>query len=452
MTTFTTTQANTSTAERTVLSVSQLNRLAKHTLEQLPLFWIEGEISNLSKPSSGHWYFTLKDQIAQVRCAMFKNRNLAVKFRVEHGSKVVVRAKISLYEGRGDYQLIVEHIEEAGLGDLHRQFEQLKQTLNAKGLFDSSHKKPLPELPLHIGVITSPTGAAVKDVCSVLRRRFPSIPVTIIPTVVQGNGAAAEIIKALYLAQDCGLFDVLLITRGGGSLEDLWCFNDEQLAHAIYDCPIPIVSAVGHEIDFTIADFVADVRAPTPSAAAELISPNRIEYLNYFLGYQKQLSNVVLSVIKEKHTLVKQLRAQINHPGEKLQNQSQRLDHLEIRMQSALQSRIRSEKQTVAQLVKNFKRINLHSEITRKQELTAKCSKELTRNLNIKLNKLRTETINIAQRLNAVNPLAVLERGYSMTTFSSGEVITDSEQVAVGDDVSIKLAKGSIACTVKTID
>src|SRR5690606_31569338 len=248
--------------------VSQLNRRAKQLLEtHLPLLWVEGELSNVSQPSSGHWYFTLKDDQAQVRCAMFRNRNMLVRFKPQQGQQVLLRARVSLYEGRGDYQLIAEHMEEAGAGALQRAYEELKQKLAAEGLFSDDLKQPLPSLPRHIGVITSPTGAAIRDILHVLARRFPAIPVTVLPVAVQGKEAAPQIVKAIQLANRADLFDVLILARGGGSLEDLWPFNEEVVARAIHASKLPIVSAVGHEVDFTIADFVADLRAPTPSVA-----------------------------------------------------------------------------------------------------------------------------------------------------------------------------------------
>src|SRR5690606_35272474 len=280
--------------EREILSVSQLNRRAKQLLEtHLPLLWVEGELSNVSQPSSGHWYFTLKDDQAQVRCAMFRNRNMLVRFKPQQGQQVLVRARVSLYEGRGDYQLIAEHMEEAGTGALQRAFEALKAKLGAEGLFDEARKRPIPTLPRHIGVITSPTGAAIRDVLTVLERRFPSIPVTVIPVAVQGKESAPQIVRALELANRCGLFDVLLLTRGGGSLEDLWSFNEEAVARAVAASQLPVVCAVGHEVDFSIADFVADLRAPTPSAAAELMTPDGEDWLETFIGYEVMLEDAM---------------------------------------------------------------------------------------------------------------------------------------------------------------
>lgn len=277
----TTSKTLTPPPNRDVLSVSQLNRRAKMLLEtQLPLLWIEGEISNLSQPSSGHWYFTLKDSAAQIRCAMFKGRNSRVRFAAQHGQQVLVRAKVSLYEGRGDYQLIVEHMEEAGIGALQRAFDELKYKLEQEGLFLEEHKKPLPTQPKRVALITSPTGAAVQDMVSVFARRYPLIDLVILPVAVQGVEAPAQIARAINMACRMRNIEAIIVGRGGGSLEDLWAFNEEVVARAIFASKIPLVSAVGHETDFTIADFVADSRAPTPSAAAELLSPDREEILS----------------------------------------------------------------------------------------------------------------------------------------------------------------------------
>jgi len=266
------------TPDRDVYTVSRLNQTARQLLEQgLPRIWLEGELSNLSRPSSGHLYFTLKDSRAQIRGAMFRNRNQLLRFRPQEGMQMLVRCRISLYEPRGDYQLIAESMEEAGDGALQRAFEELKRKLDLEGLLRAEHKQPLPLLPRRIGVVTSPSGAAIRDVLSVLKRRFPAIPVMVYPVPVQGKEAGREIAAMLHRAGERRECDVLILTRGGGSLEDLWAFNEEVVARAIHDCPVPVISAVGHEVDFTIADFVADQRAPTPSAAAELASPDQYE-------------------------------------------------------------------------------------------------------------------------------------------------------------------------------
>ena len=275
--------------ERQILTPSTLNSLARELIEAtFPLIWVEGELSNVARPASGHVYFSLKDAGAQVRAAMFKPRSSFLRFRPADGIQVLVRCRVSLYEARGDFQLIVEHMEEAGEGALRRQFEQLKAKLAAEGLFDAARKRPLPALPRRIGILTSPTGAAVRDVLNVLARRLPMVEVDVIPVPVQGETAAAQIRAQLEAAGRAARHDVLLLTRGGGSLEDLWAFNDESLARAIAASPIPVVSAIGHEVDFSIADFVADLRAATPSAAAELLVPDRSELLRNLLRQQQR--------------------------------------------------------------------------------------------------------------------------------------------------------------------
>ena len=291
---------------RQIFSVSELNRTVRQLLENsLTLLWVEGEISNFARPGSGHWYMTLKDEKSQVRCAMFKGSNMRVSFEPANGMSVLVRCKAGIYEGRGEYQLVIEHMEEAGFGALQRQFEQLKASLSKEGLFDSSHKREIPSSIHHAGIVTSPTGAAIKDILSVLRRRFPSIAVTIYPTAVQGEQAQSQIVEAITNANDDNRCDVLIVGRGGGSLEDLWSFNEESVARSIHNSRIPIVSAVGHEIDFTIADFVADLRAPTPSAAAELISPDCNKVGIQFRNLELDLAKTIMRRVQNlSHSVI----------------------------------------------------------------------------------------------------------------------------------------------------
>lgn len=332
---------STDTNNRQIFTVSELNRTVRQLLENsLPMLWVEGEISNFARPGSGHWYLTLKDEKAQVRCAMFKNSNMRVNFKPANGTSVLVRCRAGVYEGRGEYQLVVEHMEEAGFGALQRQFDQLKASLASEGLFDSAHKMSMPQAVNHVGIITSPTGAAVKDVLSVLKRRFPAIKVSIFPTAVQGNQAAGQIVEAIAMANQHNQCDALIIGRGGGSLEDLWPFNEEAVARAIFSSQIPTISAVGHEIDFTIADFVADLRAPTPSAAAELISPDGSEMHAQFKGLEASLINTVHRRLQKYDQNVVNLHKRLRHPGRKLQEQAQHLDHLDIRLKRAVRSRI----------------------------------------------------------------------------------------------------------------
>lgn len=446
-------QTNQTTAkrggERKTFSVEELNRRVKDLLEvHLPLIWVEGEISNFSAPASGHWYFTLKDERAQVRCAMFKGRNQQVKFRPKAGDKVLLRARVSLYEGRGDFQLIAEHMEESGFGLLQQRYEALKAQLLSEGLFNDTDKHPIPSLPNHIGIITSPTGAAVRDVISVLQRRFPSIPITVIPAPVQGDEAPAKLIKAIDLAENSGLFDVLLLCRGGGSIEDLWAFNSEALARRIYECDIPIISAVGHEVDFTIADFVADLRAPTPSAAAELLSPNKDDIQQLLQHFATQLKQRVAQRLQQHKQVVDHLRARLKHPGERLNARAQQLDQLEIRLTRAMQLRLQRDKTTLS---------NREQRLAQQhpQKLLALYQKELVK-LNLQLNK--AVALNVEKKTNRLqravamldiaSPLATLKRGYSITTKTDGTVVRTPSDTKTGETITIKLAEGELSAKV----
>ncbi|WP_339897822.1 exodeoxyribonuclease VII large subunit [uncultured Gilvimarinus sp.] len=432
---------------RTIYSVSTLNRLSRQLLEtHLPLIWIEGEISNFARPSSGHWYFTLKDDAAQVRCAMFKNRSANLRFTPKQGEQVLLRAKVSLYEGRGDYQLIAEHMEPAGHGALQRAYELLKTKLAAEGLFEPERKQPLPELPHHIGVITSPTGAAIRDVLAVLRRRYPAVPVTVIPVPVQGTEAAPAIVKALTLAARSERFDVLLLTRGGGSLEDLWPFNDERVARAIAHCPIPIISAVGHEVDVTIADFVADVRAATPSAAAELVVPDMAEQLERLQVRERHLGQTIQRRLLRLSDQLAHLQKRLRHPGDNLRQQAQRLDQLELRLKRAIKQQL------------NDKRLRLNNLQTRQtdprrallqlKEQLQRSRTGLIQQWSLYQQRTRQRLGENARLLHSVSPLGTLERGYALVTAPNGEIVRHSRQVKAGDKVTAKLAHGELQCEV----
>lgn len=441
------------TPEREIFSVSQLNRQARQLLEtHLPLLWVEGELSNVSIPSSGHWYFTLKDDQAQVRCCMFRNRNMLVRFKPQQGQHVLLRARVSLYEGRGDYQIIAEHMEEAGSGALQRAFDELKHKLSQEGLFNEAHKKELPGLPKHIGVITSPTGAAIHDVLSVLERRFPSIQVTVIPVAVQGKESAPQIVKAIDLANRAGLFDVLLLTRGGGSMEDLWSFNEESVARAIFNSELPIVSAVGHEVDFTIADFVADLRAPTPSAAAELLVPDADDWLDKFIGFEVLLEEAMLRRLQQWQKHLHNLRQRLRHPRERLEQQSQRLDNLELRLKNHIKNLLSDYKNRIQQLQI---RQHAHHPQVRLQQLNERVASH-----HLRLQKAQYRIIERKQQvlgeavrmLNTLNPLSTLERGYSLITDAQTQkVITNSNQVKPGTSVNARVAQGEFVCRVESI-
>ncbi|MCL6269011.1 exodeoxyribonuclease VII large subunit [Sansalvadorimonas sp. 2012CJ34-2] len=436
--------------ERRILSVSDLNRQAKRLLEvSFPSIWVEGELSNIARPRSGHWYFTLKDANAQVRCAMFRNANMRIRFQPSEGQQVLIRAKVSLYEGRGDYQLIAEHMEEAGAGALQRAFEELKNKLAREGLFDSELKKPLPSMPSHIAVITSPTGAAIQDILTVFKRRYPALRITVIPTAVQGQEAAAQIVHALSLAAQLPDLDAIITGRGGGSMEDLWPFNEEVVARAIAACPIPIVSAVGHEVDFTIADFVADYRAPTPSAAAEVLSPDQQELSNIVTGYQSLLERHIQNRLNQHQQQLTHLRNRLRHPGERLREQSQRLDDLDIRLRQAIQNKLHRDRASLTQNREQLFQHSPSSTLKRLETLQQQLEQRLKQSINTNISRLRQKLANSAGKLNAISPLATLQRGYAIVQDEEGKVVTESQQVAPGDRVRARLAKGELLCTVE---
>jgi exodeoxyribonuclease VII large subunit len=440
--------------DRQIFSVSELNRSVRHLLEtQLPMLWVEGEISNFARPASGHWYLTLKDGQAQVRCAMFRNSNMRVNFKPANGTQVLVRGRIGLYEGRGDYQLIIEHMEEAGFGALQRQFDELKQKLVNEGLFETAHKKPMPDSVRHIGVITSPTGAAVKDILSVLKRRFPAIKVSIFPTAVQGEQAAGQILEAIQNAQQHSDCDALIVGRGGGSLEDLWPFNEESVARAIFACEIPIISAVGHEVDFTIADFVADLRAPTPSAAAELVSPDGEDMLNQFEGFELLLAE---AMARKTHLLdqqVRNLHKRLQHPGRKLQEQAQHLDHLDIRLRRAINSKLQQQRFRMDSLQGKLSRVHPADAIINRQQLVAGYIKQMSRAVVQQLEVKKIKTAQAMHLLDTVSPLKTLGRGYSIIRDHQGAVVKSVAGVSAGDKLKSQVADGEILFSVvKTTD
>ena len=440
--------------EREIVSVSQLNRRARQLLEtHIPLLWVEGELSNVSTPSSGHWYFTLKDDQAQVRCAMFRNRNMQVRFRPQQGQQVLVRARVSLYEGRGDYQIIVEHMEEAGAGALQRAFEQLKARLAQEGLFDPGSKKTLPALPRRIGVITSPTGAAIRDILSVLERRFASTPVTVIPVAVQGKEAAPQIVRALELANRSGLFDVLILARGGGSLEDLWPFNEEIVARAIYASQVPVISGIGHEVDFTIADFVADVRAPTPSAAAELVVPDGDDWLDKFIGFEVLLEEAMLRQLRHWQQLLTWLRQRLRHPRERLEQQSQRLDNLELRLKAQLQRQLSQYRHHLEQLRLRLQPHHPKLRLARLQEQITQQQQRLVLCQQRQLQQRQQRLGEALRLLNMLNPLNTLERGYALASrVDSRQLITRSSQLSEGDLIHTQVSEGSFISRVEKVN
>ena len=438
---------------RDIFTISRLNREARTLLEQgLGSVWLTGEISNLSRPSSGHWYFSLKDEAAQVRCAMFRQRNLLVRFPVKDGSRVLARGRVSLYEARGEFQVVVEYLEEGGEGELRRRFEELKRRLAAEGLFDERHKRPLPRLPRRVGVVTSPTGAALRDILHVLARRFPSVPVLVYPVPVQGEAAPREIAHAIALAgarRDC---DVLIVARGGGSLEDLWAFNDEAVARAIRACPIPVVSGVGHETDFTIADLVADLRAPTPSGAAERVVPDRDEWLRGFVLAGRRVQSSLRRRLVDLESRLRngsQRLARV-HPGVRLRQHAQRLDELHGRLVRTARQRLAASRAhadaTVARLGQASPTIRLQAQALRLDGL-ARGLAAAGRN---RVAAARSRYGITARALHAVSPLATLDRGYAIVTDAADHVITDASSVVPGSTITARLARGRLQATVVT--
>lgn len=434
-----------------IYSVSALNRLAKMILEEtFSLVWVEGEISNFACPSSGHMYFSLKDAQAQVRCALFRQRNRGLSFVPENGMQVRVQARVSLYEGRGEYQLIVEQIEEAGNGALQRAFDALKKKLFTEGLFDSAHKKPLPKLPTCIGVVTSPTGAAIRDIISVLKRRFPAIPVIIYPTAVQGTEAAAQIARAINKANLRAECDVIIVGRGGGSLEDLWSFNEEIVARAIYASSIPIVSAVGHEVDVTIADFVADQRAATPTAAAELISPDRAEWQHKVDQYAARLGQNMRAFLNQVNMHLMHLRKRLKHPGQYIRERSQHCDHLEQRLQTLWQAIIHRKTNALNQLISRLQQQNPAHRLKAERMLCQNLYERLkTATVHLCRNK-RQQLENTSRALNAISPLNTLSRGYAIATHHQ-QILKSTQNIKIGDTLLLRLSKGELDCTVNKI-
>jgi exodeoxyribonuclease VII large subunit len=440
---------------REVYSVTRLNREVRRLLESgFVHLWVEGEISNLARPPSGHLYFTLKDASAQVSCALFRNRATRLVFSVENGTQVLVQAQASLYEPRGNYQLIVSHMEEAGDGALRRAFEQLKQRLHAEGLFDPAHKRPLPAWPRCIGVVTSPSGAAIRDVLTVLKRRCPAIPVVIYPTLVQGENAAREIVAALRTAEQRGECDVLLLTRGGGSLEDLWPFNEESVARAVYACKLPLVSAVGHEIDVVITDFVADQRAATPSAAAELLSPDRGQVLARFTQLRQHLEKRFRNALQQRRLQLEWVTRRFRQcePGRRLQQQNQRLDELQQRLARAWSH---GTARWRGRLEAAYARLLQHSPRQRLQRLdalAAQLARRLKYCIHIQLSVQREKLAGLLRALDAVSPLATLQRGYSITLAkATGKVIQRVDETAVGDTLETRLARGRLISQVSEV-
>ncbi|MBP6792231.1 exodeoxyribonuclease VII large subunit [Aeromonas media] len=440
--------------QQQIFTVTRLNSAVRMILEQdLGLVWLTGELSNLAMPSSGHWYFSLKDISAQVRCAMFKGNNRRVPFRPQDGMQVLVQARVSLYEPRGDYQLIIESMQPAGDGMLALRFEELKRRLGAEGLFDEGRKRLLPREPRAVGLVTSATGAALHDMLTVLGRRAPDLPVFIYPTQVQGSAAIGQIVAAIALANRRAEVDVLIVGRGGGSLEDLWCFNEEAVARAIAHSAIPVVSAVGHEVDVTISDFAADLRAPTPSAAAELVAPDRSARAQRLVHLKQRL----VQAISRRQTAARHgfalLQKRLDHqdPKRRLEQQSQRLDELSGRLQQLLNLRLHQGERRLANL-----ELRLQARSPEKLLAAGKRRHQLAQErLHTLMNKRQDLAAHrlamLSARLDGISPLATLGRGYSITRTPSGEVISRAAQVSPGQQLVTTLAEGSLRVRVEEV-
>ncbi|MCY1286239.1 Exodeoxyribonuclease 7 large subunit [compost metagenome] len=427
-----------------MLTVSQLNQRARHLLEDVfPQVWVEGEISNLARPASGHLYFTLKDAQAQVRCALFRQNALRVRQALRDGLAVRVRGKVSLFEGRGDYQLIADAVEPAGDGALRLAFEALKEKLAAEGLFAAERKRPLPAHPQRIGIVSSPTGAVIRDIISVFRRRAPQVQLTLIPTAVQGFDATAQIVRALALADAQG-FDALILARGGGSLEDLWCFNEEAVARAVAACRTPIVSAVGHETDVSISDFVADVRAPTPSAAAELLAPDASDLQQRLDGLRRRLVLRMREHLTRERLRLDGLFRRLRHPGERLRQQAQRLDDLDMRLRRAFERQLQVRHERLARLDTRLAAQHPGRTLALLRQRLESLAERLPRAARNAIKERRQKLDALAQTLHVVSPLATLGRGYSILLDERGQAIRAASQTRPGQRLKARLAEGEL--------
>ena len=443
-----------STPKTPVLSVSELNQFSRGTLEMhVGQVWVSGEISNFSQPASGHWYFTLKDDNAQVRCAMFKGKNQFIRTNIHSGMQVLLNGKVSLYEGRGDYQLIADYIEESGIGSMARAFEALKAKLNKEGLFEQNHKRAIPKQLTHIAVITSETGAAIHDILKVLKERFPALNITLIPASVQGDNAPVELIGALkqaYRYNQQQTIDAVIIGRGGGSEEDLWAFNNERLARAVYAFPIPIISAVGHEVDVSICDLVADVRAATPSAAAEMISPDQNQVRQQIDYIEQRLEQAMFNKLLVANQQLKLQEQSLQHPRERIQFYQAAFNDKQTQLNKAVTHHIQlnqlayqqAHQQLVAQLPL--------PKITAEKLAVTQLQKRLNRQIQLTIAAHKTHLANQASALNMISPLATLNRGYSIIKDNAGNIIRKAEQVSEGSPITAKLQDGELTAIVQS--
>ncbi len=441
-------------SKRRIYTVSRLNQEVQQALESgFGMLWLQGELSNFSRPASGHFYFSLKDSQSQIRCAMFRGRNRYVDFDPQSGDEVLVRGKLGLYAARGDFQLIVEHMEPAGTGKLQLQFEATKKKLAELGWFDTDAKKPLPDMPQRIGVVTSATGAAIRDVLQVLARRCPQAQIIVYPTLVQGATAAPKIAEAIQTADRRKEVDVLLLVRGGGSMEDLWAFNEESVAKAVYECSLPLVSGVGHEVDITIADLVADLRAPTPSAAAELATPDGDIMIQRVAAARQSLYRMLGSQLSQLQTSLHSLdqRLQMRHPRRLLDDRGQRVDELEARLR---QSMLQSTQHQQMKLDNLASRLNAHSPSRQLDALRASlraAQLRLSNSMDIQLRTAKNRWQIAARALDTVSPLATLERGFAVVKHKDS-VVTQAANLKPGDRISTQVASGVIHSEVESVE
>tara|TARA_R110001583_G_scaffold38125_2_gene123173 strand:+ start:8748 stop:10070 length:1323 start_codon:yes stop_codon:yes gene_type:complete len=438
-------------AAQHILQVSELTKKVRFILEsELNTVWLTGEISNFVAASSGHWYLSLKDSKSQVRCAMFKGNNRRVRLQPRNGQQVLVRAKVSLYEPRGDFQLIIEQMEDAGEGVLRQQYEQLKNKLNALGVFSQTHKQAIPEHIQTVGIVTSPTGAAVKDILSVLKRRNPNINAIIYPALVQGEYASNDICHAIAQANSRQECDVLIVGRGGGSLEDLWPFNEESVVQAIYDSHLPVISAVGHEVDTTLSDYVADLRAATPSAAAELVASDSGELLDKITTLEQRL----IYAISRKNADFQQQQQHIQHrlaqvhPEQQLRVQQQKHDELSLRLSNVIQRLMAQSSQQPKQLQQRLKQLSPAKLIAKQQNQVKQQEQRLINAMQNSLQYKRESFVHLIEQIQLVSPLATIARGYSITRSKNNEVINSIVQVALNDEITIQVTDGSIKARV----
>lgn len=436
------------------MSVSDLNREVKRMLEvSYGQIWVSGEMSGLSRPNSGHWYFSLKDSKAQIRCAMFRGFNQRVRFQPKEGDLIIVRAKVSLYEGRGDYQLIVEGMEPAGLGQLQADFDALKLKLSLEGLFDETKKKAIPNIPNKVAVITSQSGAVIHDIISVTRRRFPALELILVPVSVQGDKAATEIAQAIHYVNQHHVADVIIVGRGGGSLEDLWAFNEEVVARAIFASSLPVISAVGHEVDFTIADLVADYRAPTPSAAAEKLTPEQFELMQQLDQQQRRLQYFIEARLQSNSEKLQSLRHRLKHPGDVLNDKNTAIAALFSRLNLALKSHLTLAQHRYERCNQTFLEHEPSQAIQQKFQAIDYLYEKLLTKQNSLIESQQHRLSMAAQTLNTASPLATLSRGYAILAKkdkhgNDKKVISSSQKLKAGDQISATLQDGVVHCTV----